>query len=430
MTSSQNGVPAVLFDLDNTIFDHYHSLKTAISSIQKNFDGIAQYTTQDLISKYNASLQKAYDEYLSKEISYEEADLKKVRLFFGEIGLPEPDHEQIIEFRNIYKPAYRGSRRATPGSVEILVRLREQGYRLAIVTNGQVKDQLEKLDAIGVRHLVDTIITSEEAGCRKPETHIFHLALQALGASIQKSYVVGDDVESDIKGGIDAGLNTILYSPLSRDSTRELYGRTVPVVQSMAQLPGHLSFSLPRFAPRIYLQDSKVIAEGIGMDVVTGRRHYLSLTKETVRLLASQLAYIFRDISENDYVSAISRVETMIRVTAKAASPIDETAIQISYTGQIQSSVTENIDLAMVSTERPHSIRVEYNKQIFASDSSTRSQLRECFELVQEYCDNLMRDHPKAALSNLRSVMFILGGFAGIRNSVVVECDGIDLERS
>ncbi|TDZ33638.1 Cytochrome P450 monooxygenase BOA7 [Colletotrichum spinosum] len=77
MTSTQGKGAAVLFDLDNTIFDHYHSLKLAISSIQSNFDGIEQHDTQDLISKYNASLQKAYTEYLKNEITYEEADLKK-----------------------------------------------------------------------------------------------------------------------------------------------------------------------------------------------------------------------------------------------------------------------------------------------------------------------------------------------------------------
>ncbi|KAK6227630.1 had-superfamily subfamily variant 1 [Colletotrichum tabaci] len=193
--------------------------------------------TQYLISKYNASLQKAYDEYLRHEITYEEADSRKVRLFFGEVGLPEPDDQQLSEFRSVYKPAYRKSRRATPGSVEMLVRLREHGFRLAIVTNGQLKDQLEKADTIGVRHLVDEVITSEEVGCCKPDIRMFRRAVEALNASAQKSYMIGDSVDSDIKGGLDAGLKTIMYSPTATDSTRLLFGTLVPVVRSMSQLP-------------------------------------------------------------------------------------------------------------------------------------------------------------------------------------------------
>ncbi|TEA10745.1 Glyceraldehyde 3-phosphate phosphatase [Colletotrichum sidae] len=429
MTSTQGKGAAVLFDLDNTIFDHYHSLKSAISSIQSNFDGIEQHDTQDLISKYNASLQKAYNEYLKNEITYEEADLKKVCLFFSEIGFPEPDYEKIIKFRNIYKPAYQSSRRATPDSVEILVRLREQGFRLAIVTNGQAIDQLEKADAIGVRHLVDKIITSEEAGCCKPETRLFHLAIQALGASTRNSYMVGDDVETDIKGGLNAGLNTILYSPISRDSTRELLGTTVPVIHNLSQLPEHLGFCLPRFAPHIYLQDSKVIAEGIGLDVVTEPRHCLSLTKETVRILAKEMASVFRGMSENDNVVAISRVATMVRLIAKVATSVDENSIQISYTGQTRGLVAGNVDPPILITDRPHSIRIEYNKQVFASTSNDESQLRELLGLVQGHFDNLMRGHPRAAIQKLRSVMLILGGFAGIQASMVVEADGVGLER-
>ncbi|KAK2025654.1 HAD-like protein, partial [Colletotrichum zoysiae] len=212
MDSIQHERVAVLFDLDNTLFDHHHSLRSAISSIQASYDSLKTHNVRDLVSTYNNSLDKAYGEYLRNEISYEETEFKKVRLFFNEIGLPEPDHEQIIQFRNIYKPVYRDNRRATPDSVEMLIRLRENGFQLGIVANGQLKDQLEKAEAIRVHHHVDTIITSEEAGCCKPDTKIFRLAIERLGASSQKSYMIGDSVESDIKGGLESGLGAILYS--------------------------------------------------------------------------------------------------------------------------------------------------------------------------------------------------------------------------
>ncbi|OHF00686.1 hypothetical protein CORC01_04003 [Colletotrichum orchidophilum] len=427
MESIPHKSSAVLFDLDNTLFDHCHSLRSAIPSIQASYDSFETHNSQDLISKYNKSLQKAYDEYLRNEITYEVADFKKVRLFFGEIGLSEPDHKQIIEFRNIYNSSYRNHRRATPDSVEMLIRLRENGFRLVLVTNGQLKDQLEKAEAIGVRHLADKIITSEEAGCCKPDTKMFRLAIERLGASPQKSYIIGDSVNSDIKGGLKSGLDAILYSPIATDSTRELFGTAVPVIHSMSQLPEHLNFSLPRFAPRIYSQHSQVIVEGIGMDVVTEPRHCLWLTKDTVNSLSRQIAGVFEDISKENYISAISRLEAMIKKVAKAASPIDETAIQISYPGQDHQLSESITDFPFHITERLHSVRVDYEKYVFASKLTIQAHLRECIELLQSYCDNLMRDHPRAALRNLRSVMLILAKVAGIQTSTVVKGEGLSL---
>ncbi|KAK2018448.1 hypothetical protein LZ32DRAFT_613499 [Colletotrichum eremochloae] len=359
--------------MDNTLFDHYLSLRSAISSIQASYDSLETHNLQDLISHYNRSLQKAYDEYLRNQITYEEAEFKKVRLFFAEVGLPEPDQKQIIEFRNIYKPAYQNHRRATPDSVEILIRLRENGFRLAIITNGQLKDQLEKAEAIGVHHLVDKIITLEEAGCY-----------------------------SDIKGGLESRLNAILYSPIATDSTRELFGTAVPVIRSMSRLPELLHFSLPRFAP--------------------------PTPRSLVNGLSRQMAGPFDDISKENYVSAISRLEAMIKTVAKAASPIDETAIHISYPGQDHQLSESNTDFPVHITERLHSVRVDYGKCVFASELTIEAHLRECIELLQSYCDNLMRGHPRAALRNLRSVMLILAKVAGIQTSVVVEGEGIGLD--
>ncbi|RYO85440.1 hypothetical protein DL764_009176 [Monosporascus ibericus] len=83
----------VLFDLDNTIFDHSHSLRSAISAIQENYADLAVYGLEELIARYNAALQEAYDKYLYKEITYEEADVMKVQLFFTRLALPKPTPE-------------------------------------------------------------------------------------------------------------------------------------------------------------------------------------------------------------------------------------------------------------------------------------------------------------------------------------------------
>jgi putative hydrolase of the HAD superfamily len=120
MESTQT-TKVVLFDLDNTLFDHHHSLRSAISAVQEKYASLAGNEPEDLIARYNSALQRAYDKYLCKEITYEETDIIKIQLFFTQLGLPEPTPEEASEFRAIYKPAYRANRRATTGSIETLI---------------------------------------------------------------------------------------------------------------------------------------------------------------------------------------------------------------------------------------------------------------------------------------------------------------------
>ncbi|KAM0254423.1 hypothetical protein ACHAQJ_006827 [Trichoderma viride] len=73
-------IKVVFFDLDGTLFDHYHSLRLAISAVQRKYTGLAGKNVEELIDKYNVALQRVYDAYLDKVITYEEADIRKICL--------------------------------------------------------------------------------------------------------------------------------------------------------------------------------------------------------------------------------------------------------------------------------------------------------------------------------------------------------------
>ncbi|RSL53864.1 hypothetical protein CEP53_007632 [Fusarium sp. AF-6] len=238
----------VFFDLDGTLFDHYRSMSLAISEIQLTYPGLEGKNVEELTQKYNTALQQAYDEYLDKVITYEETDTRKVDLFFAAVGLPKPSPDEVKGFRAGYKAIYRTTRRTTPGTVETLLRLRKHGYRIGIITNGQIEDQADKAEAIGIRRLVDRIITSEEAGYHKPDPRIFEYALEKLGASPETTFMIGDSIDSDIKGALDPQLPAIMYSPTAQDSQRLLFGQQIPVIHHMTELLQHLD--IPSTSPR------------------------------------------------------------------------------------------------------------------------------------------------------------------------------------
>jgi hypothetical protein len=155
----------------------------------------------------------------------------------------------------------------------------------------------------------------------------------------------------------------------------------VPVVRHMGQLLEHLGITNPRFEPCFVSQLGQLVIEGIGIDLVTEPHHCLRISKETVLSHAENMGRVLGSVSEKDYGSAMSRHEEMIRAVAKAAMPIDETAIQISYPGQGQgrASVAQP---ECHFTDRDHSICAEYARLALATDSENEAALRDVAVLL------------------------------------------------
>ncbi|MGC4938899.1 GNAT family N-acetyltransferase [Kribbella sp. DT2] len=96
-----------------------------------------------------------------------------------------------------------------PEVLDGIARLREAGWRVAVITNGTVTQQQLKLDHTGIGAAVDYTCISEAAGVRKPDRQIFALAADHTGARLEGGWMVGDHPAYDILGGINAGLRTI-----------------------------------------------------------------------------------------------------------------------------------------------------------------------------------------------------------------------------
>ena len=111
---------------------------------------------------------------------------------------------------------------AVEGVHEALHRLREQGWLLALVSNGREDNQRGKLRTTGLGACLDAVVISEGAGVRKPDPAIFQQALDQLDAQradVEESWVIGDDPDNDIRGGNAFGAHTCWVS----------HGRTWPL---------------------------------------------------------------------------------------------------------------------------------------------------------------------------------------------------------
>ena len=77
---------------------------------------------------------------------------------------------------------------------------------LGLITNGAVGGQREKLDTIGLTEYFDYVAVSGELGFGKPGPEIFEAALDALGVPAARAAHVGDRLEYDVVGALNAGM--------------------------------------------------------------------------------------------------------------------------------------------------------------------------------------------------------------------------------
>ena len=117
--------------------------------------------------------------------------------------------------------------------VPTLQRLKDDGYKLAIVSNWDTP--LDPLaERLGIADYFDIIVASHDLRVRsaKPDPRIFKYTLKAVGVSADKAVHVGDTYEADIVGARDVGIRPILI-----DRVGSQQGKWHETIRSLAELP-------------------------------------------------------------------------------------------------------------------------------------------------------------------------------------------------
>ena len=200
---------AVLFDLDDTLFDHRRSARAALAALHRVH---GRGTDLDAFERQHTRfLEVMHREVLAGRVGLDEARRERFRRVFLEfdIALSDPDVDAVA---SAYRSGYMTARRALDGAAELLTALRRHA-RIGIVTNNLLEEQRDKLDYCGLAPLVDALIASEDVGVSKPDRGIFDIALDRLGAAADEAVMVGDSWANDVAGARHAGIRAIWFNP-------------------------------------------------------------------------------------------------------------------------------------------------------------------------------------------------------------------------
>jgi len=197
-------VKAVIFDLDDTLFDHTTSATTAIRTWVPT---LGAAFSDDLITRWFEIERVQYDRWLTGQTSYQGQRRGRLREFLPMLSVPVPRaDDELDELFTGYLDSCRASWSAFDDARPALKVARSNGWRIGVLTNGSTVQQNNKLAAIGLAELVDVVCTTETLGCSKPMPEAYLLTCEALGVEPADALMIGDNLELDVLGARAAGL--------------------------------------------------------------------------------------------------------------------------------------------------------------------------------------------------------------------------------
>jgi YjjG family noncanonical pyrimidine nucleotidase len=198
----------VFFDLDHTLWDFDKNSEITFETIfNRNHPTIE---TKIFIEKYVPINQACWKLYQYDKITHDELRYNRLKHSFDAMDYAISD-EEIESIAQEYIQLLPENNHLFDGAFEVLDYL-DQKYKLHIITNGFAEVQYKKLKNSNIGSYFQTITNSEMAGVKKPNPIIFEYALDLAKAKKESSIMIGDCLEADVQGALDAGLDAIFFN--------------------------------------------------------------------------------------------------------------------------------------------------------------------------------------------------------------------------
>ena len=198
----------IFFDLDHTLWD---------------FDKNSKHTFEKIFidNEIDLHIDVFLDCYIPINTNYwklyRENNISKDKLRYGRLNDTFKALQLDVSTKIIYKLSddyikfLSSFNFLIEGTIPILQYLKTK-YELHIITNGFQEVQNLKLINSNIDGFFNTITNSEMAGVKKPHQKIFQLAINKARTDFSSSIMIGDNLEADIQGSLDVGMDAILFN--------------------------------------------------------------------------------------------------------------------------------------------------------------------------------------------------------------------------
>jgi putative hydrolase of the HAD superfamily len=222
---------AILFDVDGTLMDDDRAVSISLVSFHFRHGPELDISANELVTRWSELMSIHFTRYLRGEISMQEQRRARIVDLFSasKLNLSAEMADRIFA---AYESDYRSSWSTYPDALPVLKML--GGYVLAVLTNGDLAQQTQKLQISGTASHFSMIFASSDIGFSKPAPEAFAHACRRLDISPQRCMYVGDSLDTDARGSTAAGLMGVW---LDRAASGTDPGPEIRVIQSLSALP-------------------------------------------------------------------------------------------------------------------------------------------------------------------------------------------------
>ena len=232
---------AILFDLDGTLI-HYRERKEQLLEIVAGLEErIAPLGCADVV----AAIEREFSAFWSEPGRYKDwtTSLKESRRSVCATALETFRKELGARAQAIahdIADAFHARRELDmgvfPDAFETVDALRQDGIRLALVTNGPAESQRKKIEHFKLAPRFDHIQIEEEFGMGKPEQAVYRNAMSVLDVEPHETWMVGDNLEFDVGAPQRLGVFGIWHDGFGQGLPANLCARPDRIITRLKQL--------------------------------------------------------------------------------------------------------------------------------------------------------------------------------------------------
>jgi len=206
-------VEHLFFDLDHTLWDFERCSAETLTELFEEYRlNRFSISVEEFKSAFKQVNGRLWDLYNHHYITRDYIRQERFALVFEALGIDR--RETPTELSREY--LYRCPRKTHLESHSLQVlKVLQPHYKLHIITNGFDDVQKIKMESAGILHFFDVIATSESSGgYKKPDKQMFEHALSQAKVSPSQTWMIGDNLQTDIVGAQAMGMKTIYYNPI------------------------------------------------------------------------------------------------------------------------------------------------------------------------------------------------------------------------
>ena len=201
-------IKAVIFDLDDTICNTSDILDQALrNTFAENLAHFPGKTVEEMM----LINQEAFKEtFLNPNIPVSSSTILIWLRCFELLNIAPPI-KVVLRLIEKIRAEVRTEIKLIEGAKEIFTFLLQQHMKIGILSNGAYMEQAEKLVILGIDGYIDYLVTPDICLANKPDAKAFTYMLDNLHVSSDEVLMIGDDMQTDIKGARNAGIKTIYF---------------------------------------------------------------------------------------------------------------------------------------------------------------------------------------------------------------------------